>query len=562
MLVRETPFVVVDTETTGTDAEADRLLEVAAVKVLDGKIIDQFTQLINPQRSVPYRITQLTGITTAMVFDQPVAADVLPGFLHFLGDNVFVAHNLTFDLRFLNAELDRADLPHPANSTLCTLRLARRLLRGLRSKGLSSIADFYGLPIKNRHRALGDAEATAEIFLRFLSQLAYEHEIDTLDELLHFQHRKYSLVSKEPAHLRTIRETVLPRLPDAPGVYFMKDRHDAIIYIGKANSLRARVRSYFTGIEAHPERIRKLVRTARGVEWTETGSELSALLMESHLIKEHKPRFNRAQRRYRNRPFVRLDTSHVAPRISLTTYLQDDGAEYFGPLSGRRQADVVAGVINQMFLLRECDDDTFKQGRRCLYAAIGRCTAPCEGGEVAAAYSHEVQRVRDFLTGQDRSVLEVLEARMREAATAMKYELAGEYRDWLQRLEHLLDKQQRVASPVLDHNAVLVQPGREPGTSQLFLVRFGRHAETCIVAQPPKDDEIAHLRERLAYHFNPDQERPARYLKREVEEVRLLAHWMYVRRNSTQPVRWQPGHDLDAFLEAVLHQVAEPSVQS
>ena len=108
----------------------------------------------------------------------------------------------------------------------------------------------------------------------------------------------YGKVSKEPRHLKAIREAVLPRLPELPGVYFMKDKHDAVIYIGKAKRLRSRVRSYFTGIEAHPERTRKLVRAVRTVEWTETGSELAALLLESRLIKEHQPRFNRAQRRY------------------------------------------------------------------------------------------------------------------------------------------------------------------------------------------------------------------------------------------------------------------------
>ncbi len=559
MLIREATFVVVDTETTGTSAETDRLLEVAAVKVRGGQIVDQFAQLINPQRSVPRRITRLTGITTAMVFDEPPASDVLPGFLAFLGDGVLVAHNLPFDLGFLNAELRRAGLDPLTNPSLCTLRLARRLLRGLPSKALSALIDFFNVVVEGRHRALGDALAATDILQRFVDQIESEHEVETVEELLRFQHRTYSKVSKEPRHLKALREGVLPRLPDLPGVYFMKDKHDAVIYIGKAKSLRDRVRSYFTGIEAHPERTRKLVRAVRAVEWTETGSELAALLLESRLIKEHQPRFNRAQRRYRNRPFIRLDTTHPAPRIALRTYLQDDGAEYFGPLPGRRQAELVADVINEMFLLRECDDDTFKLRRRCLYADIGRCTAPCEGGEAAAAYPDEVQRVRDFLTGRDRSVLDVLEARMHAAAAEMQYEQAAEYRDWFQKLERMLGKQQKVAAPVLDHNAVLVQPG--VGGIHLFLVRFGRHAETVILSQPPQDDEVAHLRDRLVLHFDPAQERPARYFKQEVDEVRLLAHWLYLHRDSTLPVRWTPNRDVDDFLEEILRQVDEPLLQ-
>lgn len=561
MLIHETPFVIVDTETTGTNAKSDRVIEIAAVKVLGGQVVDTFSQLINPERSVPRRITQLTGISTAMVFDQPTAAQVMQRFLKFLSDGVFVAHNLTFDQRFVNAELARIGKSPLNNESLCTLRLARRLLPGLRSKGLSSLVDHYKLVVDGRHRALGDAGATAEIFIKFISQVAFEHEIETLDELLHFQHRKYNDLRKGPKHLQRIRKDVLPQLPDLPGVYFMHDRHDAIIYIGKAKSLRSRVRSYFTGIEGHPERTRKLVHTVRNVTWTETGSELAALLLESRLIKEHKPRFNRALRRYRNRPFIRLDVTHAIPRITLSSYLLDDGAEYFGPTSGRRQAELVVDIINQFYLLRECDDDTFRMGRRCLYGGIGRCPAPCVNEEAARTYDAEVQRVRDFLTGQDRSVLDEIEARMKAAAAEMDFEQAAEYRDWLRRLGRMSSKQEAIAAPVLEHNAVLVLPGTLPETRQGYLVRFGRHVDTVTLSQPPTPEEETHLRERLTVHFDPDQPRPERYFKKEVEEVRLLAHWLYVHRDSALSVQWDAEQSHEAFLEAILSAAHGPLLQ-
>ncbi len=550
--LEDVPFVIVDTETTGTQAEDDRLLEVAAVRVQGGEIQDTFSQLINPGRTVPRRITQLTGITTGMVFDQPPAAEVLPRLLAFLGDGVFTAHNVSFDRRFLNAELERLSLPTIKNQQLCTLRLARRLLPGLESKGLTALAQFYGIRNEARHRAHGDALATAEVLLHLLKLLTYEHEIETLGQLLTFQHRTYRAVRKPPKHVERIRQEVLPALPDRPGVYFMKDHRGDLLYIGKAKSLRDRVRSYFTGVEALPERTMKLVKTLRTVEWQETGSELGALLLESKLIKALKPRFNRAQRRYRNRPFLRLDTSHEAPRLTTTAYVQDDGAEYFGPLSGRRQAELLVDIINRVYQLRECDDETYRLGRKCLYAAFGRCTAPCIGGEARAAYDDEVARVRTFLLGQDRSVLAELEARMRTASAEMKYEEAAEYRDWLRRLEHLLDKQEQMAAPVLDHNAVLVHPGTEAGTAELYLIRFGRLAETVVLAVPPVNGQREHLHARLAAHFDAAQERPARYLKQEVDEVRILAHWLYVHRDSTTSVQWQPGTSLEQLVEQVL----------
>ena len=570
MQIADVPFVIVDTETTGSKAEANRIIEMGAVKVLGGEIVGRFSQLINPERSVPSRITQLTGITTAMVFDQPTAAEVMPRFLDFLGagspeqEAVLVAHNLPFDLRFLNAELAWIGRPPLANRTLCTLRLARRLLQGLHSKGLTAVADFYGIPVRGRHRALGDAEATAEILLRFFRQLQFAHEIETLDGLLTFQHSAYSKSKKPSKHLRRMQDEVLPRLPERPGVYFMKDEGGATLYIGKAKSLRSRVRSYFTAIEAHPPHLRKLVEAVRDVAWEETPSELAALLLESRLIKEQQPRFNRAQRRYRNRPFIRLDVEHPFPSISWSRYLMSDGAEYFGPLGGRGQAELVTAVIERFFKLRPCDEETFGRGKRCLYHAMARCAGPCEDA-AAEAYAAEVQRVRDFLSGRDRWVLGEIEAAMKAEAAALNFEQAATYRDWLRKLERMMQKQARIAAPVLQHNAVIVQPDvrvqPEAGArrAQLFIVRFGRLAETLSLALPPSD--VRHLRERLAEHFEQAQEPPERYFKREIDEVRVLAHWMYAHRASARQVPWPPDGDLDAFVADVLAEAALLSVE-
>lgn len=557
------PFVVTDTETTGTKAEENRIIEIGAVKVLGGEVVGRFSQLVNPERAVPSRISQLTGITTAMVFDQPTAAEVMPRFLDFLGagspeqEAVLVAHNLPFDLRFLNAELARAGRPPLPNPALCTLRLARRLLQGLRSKGLTAVADFYGIPVQGRHRALGDAEATAEVLLRFLRRLHVTGEVETLGELLAFQHSAYSK-SKQPSKpLRRIRDEVLPRLPDRPGIYFMKDAGGATLYIGKAKRLSDRVRSYFTAIEAHPPRLRKLVEAVRDVAWEETPSELAALLLESRLIKEQQPRFNRAQRRYRNRPFIRLDARHAFPSVSWSAYLMDDGAEYFGPLGGRRQAELVTAVIERFFRLRPCDEEAFACGaRRCIHHQMQRCEGPCEGGEAAEAYAREVQRVRDFLTGTDRWVLGEIEAAMKAEATALRFEQAALYRDWHRKLERMMQKQACIAAPVLQHNAVIVQRERGEGAAQLFVVRFGRLAGALTLPLPPTPADVRHLRNRLAEHFDGEQERPERYFKREIDEVRVLAHWLYVHRASARQVHRQPGRDLDAFVADVCAEAA------
>jgi DNA polymerase III subunit epsilon len=555
--LQEATFVVTDTETTGTAPAHGRIIEIGAVKIRGGEIVGRFSQLINPERAVPQFITRLTGITTAMLYNQPVAAEVMPRYQEFLGDAVFVAHNLQFDRRFIDMELARLQRPILKNQGLCTLRLARRLLAGLRSKGLASVTDFYGIKINGRHRAGGDAEATALVLLKFLKLLETEHAVTTAQQVLAFQFQPYSRPRKEAKHVRRIREEVLPNVPERPGVYFMKNGRHQILYIGKAKSLRARVRSYFSGIEGHTPHLRELIDKVRIVTWRETPCELSALLLESRLIKEHKPIFNRAQRSYRNRPFIRLARAESFPRVSLTNHLLHDGAEYFGPLGGRSQGELVVDVIDRFFKLRECNDNTFRRHERCLYADMDRCPAPCLGQHSAESYALEVQRVRDFLNGTDSGILERIQEAMKRAASQMEFEQAAQYRDWSRRLEYMLEKQKCVASPVLEHNAVLLLPGEAPEKVQLYFVRSGRHLETLTVpCRPTPGDEKA-IRERVLRYYTPEAEPPERYFKPQVDEMRVLAHWMYVYRETLRKVPWEETSS-EAFMQRLAAEMERP----
>ena len=267
MHVSDATFVVTDTETTGLKAEEHRVIEVGAVKVEDGAVVGRFQELVNPQRSIPGRITKLTGITTGMVFDAPTMDDVMPDYLDFLGDGILTAHNLSFDKGFLDAELDRLGEDALSNDTLCTVRLARRLLPGLDSKGLSRLVQFYDIDVDGRHRALGDAKATGIVLRRLLSQLAFEHEIDTVDDLLSFQHRSYQTVRETPSHLKTIREEELPEVPDEPGVYALKNSSGTALYVGKAKDLSDRLRTHFTAVESKSARKRTMHQKVRSVDW-------------------------------------------------------------------------------------------------------------------------------------------------------------------------------------------------------------------------------------------------------------------------------------------------------
>lgn len=558
MTIDQATFVIVDTETTGSRAGEDRLIEVGAARLVGGEVVDTFQQLVDPGRHVPRRITRLTGISTAMVYGQPSAAETMPAFVDFLGDAVLVAHNLPFDARFLDVALAEAGLPPLQNPALDTLRLARRLLSSFPSKGLSHLTAHFGIAVNGRHRALGDAVATAELLVILLDRLRVEFGAETVDDVLAFQRRRYKDTRREPSHLKKIRERTLPLLPDRPGVYFMRDGRDRIIYVGKAKSLRNRVRSYFTGVDAHDPKTRKLVRDVREVTWRETGTELAALLEESKLIKNHLPVYNRAQRRYRDYPFLRLDTTHAYPTLSWTPRIAHDGAEYYGPLGRRGQAEELVELIGRLFRLRECDDPVFSLGRECLYHQMGRCGAPCAGGAGAEQYELEVDRVRAFLTGQDTEAVDMVEDAMREAAAAREYEAAGWYRDQLRRLQRTLGRQRTVASAVHEHDAVLVEPlapgydGHAAGGAQLFLIRHGRLAGRADLPAGPTPEDAAALAATLAETFSPAVEPPDAHLRADVDEMRMLANWMRLHPESGRQVRWSPDLGPAQFAERVL----------
>ena len=551
MIPIDRPLVITDTETTGLSPVRNRLIEIGAIRIIDGEEPISFSQLIDPGASIPYRITRLTGITSSMVVGCPDASEVIPAFEQFLGDGILVAHNLRFDRGFLNAERERLGLGQLQNQGLCTVRLARRLLPGLRSKSLGSLAKFFRIASHGHHRALRDVESTLEVLNRLMGIAFRDHNVESLDDLLEMQTRTYGRINPFSKHILQIKRDILPDVPDFPGVYQMQDGRGRVLYVGKAKVLSRRVSSYFNAIEAHTPRIRQLVSKLRGIEWFRTDTELEALLLESRLIRELDPPFNRAQRRTTPRPFLRIASDHNFPKIVANVFPKNDGAEYYGPLRSRGEAQAILEVIERIFPIRTCSDREFTIGKRCLRADIGRCLAPCEGSVSKAAYAEQMDRVRRFLHGEVEHVTERLQLEMEESSKALAFEDAAHTRDILAVIEGRTRRTGKVASRIFEDDAAILHVDLDLKTNDVLLIRSGRFAASLKRFDPNISESVKALRALIAEVYVERNEATRGSMRDHANEIRVLLQWLYANRENVTRI----DRDLDATLDDFSEQV-------
>jgi excinuclease ABC subunit C len=247
----------------------------------------------------------------------------------------------------------------------------------------------------------------------------------------------------------------LQNLPDEPGVYLMKDARGHIIYVGKAVSLKNRVRSYFQK-SAKDEKSEIMVRSIVDLETIVTHTELEALILESTLIKRHHPRFNIILRDDKNYPYLRLDLKAEYPRLEVVRGLKKDGAVYYGPYVPAGGMWEILSLIRRTFPLATCrkEFDRDKPERPCVQHQIGRCMAPCAGHVDPAAYKDVVAQVRLFIEGKNRDLVDLLKQRMEEASERMEYERAAELRDRIGRIEGAFEKQ-KIISPGFENQDVI-----------------------------------------------------------------------------------------------------------
>lgn len=560
--VYDATYVVCDVETTGLSPHYNRITEISLVKIQDGEITDKFSTLVNPKQHIPREITYLTGITNEDVIDKPIFDDIAPKIIRFFEDSnfentVFVGHNVSFDYKFVSESFCRLDEPLKFSvKTLCTCKLARRLLRQLKSKSLGNVSEYLGIKMDRKHRAFDDTIATAKILLHFLEVLQDEYEIETLDEVLTFQNKKiYTEENKSPALKRV--NIKLKDIPVNPGVYFFKSTSGEILYIGKAKNLRERLSSYFRHNSELTYKIKRLLSSIKKLEYRITDSELSALILESKLIKKHKPRFNTAIKRFRFHPFLKIDVQNDFPKIEKVYEIENDGANYYGPFSSRRTVSQLLREINDKFKVRKCETKKLKASKtnsNCMYYDIGQCEAPCNLTIPKEEYRKEIVKVHEYITEtKNDSSRTIYKKLMDKLAAKMEYEKAASLRDRLSDMEKVMSFQKVITSAI--NNKKIIIKCDTSSKREVFFIHNGKLLNTYTMERNGDFDQrnfLEEITETTEYlYFSLSKFIKHKYTAEELDEIKVISNWLALNRDRNSFLEINDSHTKEDLVKFV-----------
>lgn len=266
-------------------------------------------------------------------------------------------------------------------------------------------------------------------------------------------------------------------LPEKPGVYIMKDSHEEIIYIGKAVSLKNRVRQYFQSSKNHSIKVKSMVKQIADFEYIVTDSELEALILECNLIKKHRPRYNVLLKDDKTYPYIKVTLQETYPRILITRRLVKDGSKYFGPYTSSYVIKQTLEVIRHVYPIRVCHKKIEENGsgeRPCLNYHIKQCVGPCTGNVDVNEYGKMIKEIIQILDGKQDRLLEKLKEKMQEASSKMEFEKAAQIRDQLRALEQIAQKQKMIDTSGSDQDVIAFARGIEEACVQIFFVRKGK----------------------------------------------------------------------------------------
>lgn len=467
--LHEATFVVVDLETTGGRPAAGNITEIGAVKLRGGEEIGHFSTLVRPTGPIPAHITQLTGISNALVANQAPIGEVFATFLQFAGldrGHILVAHNARFDVSFLRATAKELGYRFPRAQIVDTLHLARLMLprSEIRNHRLATLAAHFGATTTPNHRALGDARATGEVLHALLERLG-PLGVTHVDDLA-------TLSAKVP-HRRRKKSALADNLPTGAGVYWFVGPKDEILYVGTATKLRRRVRSYFTAAE-NRRHIGRMLDLARAVKAEETAGTLEAQVRELRLIAAHRPPFNRRSRRQDSARFLVL-TDEAYPRSLVTKHPPNDRAQIVGVFASMGQARAAQLALQRASGLRSCTRKLplipQPGALACPAAEMGRCAAPCV--DASAEYQPALDAARKITDSHLEDLLASYQRRFAELTAAERFETAAQERD---RLAALLQGRARFERLLPYFTAAQLVAARPMGDGawELVVVRYGR----------------------------------------------------------------------------------------
>ena len=404
-------FAIVDIETTGGNASSHKITEIA-ILIHDGeKVIETFETLINPERYISPHITMLTGISNEMVKSAPKFYEVAKEVFLMLQDKIFVAHNVNFDYGFVKEEFKKLGGEFSAKK-LCTVRLARKIFPGFPSYSLGNLCGSLGIGIQNRHRAMGDAAATAVLFSKLIDK-------DPEGEIVKMRRRLFQ-DSYIPPNLPT---EIFRNLPSETGVYYFHDKQGKIIYVGKANDIKKRIQQHFA---SYGDYRLDFLEKIHHITFQLTGTELIALLLESHEIKRLWPFYNRQQKTLRG--------SHI-----LTEYKDGNGIHRLCVSRQNNRFVSLTSFRNFMeaksFLQRMCE--TYQLCPKCCGLQVSqnvcfdfklhKCKGVCAGMETAELYNARVATALDDFLGKLETHIILGEGRNHEEKSVVLID-RGEYR--------------------------------------------------------------------------------------------------------------------------------------
>ena len=280
-------------------------------------------------------------------------------------------------------------------------------------------------------------------------------------------------------------------VPDNPGVYMMLDDRGEIIYVGKAKNLKNRLRSYFFNLSNRPKKVSAMLEHVADFRYIICASEVDALLTENNLIKKHSPRYNILLKDDKAYPFLRIDMHEAYPTIQLVRKLKNDGAKYFGPYMQSVNIRDIFDLIHTAFCVRDCNRDMSKPSRPCLNMHLGRCLAPCTQKVSKEEYNAEMQKVIDFLRGNDREVERVLTQKMQKFAEEENFEVALNYRNKLRLLDKLVRKQVSALPKDFNLDIFAFESNGMVSAINMLVVRAGKLVGGENVVTDGADEDIA-----------------------------------------------------------------------